>query len=109
MATLDIFESDKIIDANFVLAKTFSLHANAICAHPRVKNFRHLGMIWAFDIASDKPAFAREFFSVALKHGVLLRPIGKTVYFMPPYVVKEDEFAWLVKQTIATIDAVATT
>ncbi len=106
LATLNIFVSDKTIDTNVALAKTFSPHANAICAHPRVKNFRHLGMIWAFDIASDKPAFAREFFSAALTHGVLLRPIGKTVYFMPPYVVKEDEFAWLVKQTIATIDKV---
>ena len=106
LATLDIFVSDKTIETNVALVKTFSLHAKAICAHPRVKNFRHLGMIWAFDIESDKPAFAREFFSVALTHGVLLRPIGKTVYFMPPYVVKEDEFAWLVKQTIATIDKV---
>ena len=106
LATLDIFVSDKTVGTNVTLAKKFSPHANAICAHPRVKNFRHLGMIWAFDIASDKPAFAREFFSAALKHGVLLRPIGKTVYFMPPYVVKEDEFAWLVKQTIATIDTV---
>ncbi len=106
LATLDIFVSDKTVGTNVTLAKKFSPHANAIYAHPRVKNFRHLGMIWAFDIASDKPAFAREFFSAALKHGVLLRPIGKTVYFMPPYVVKEDEFAWLVKQTIATIDMV---
>ena len=107
LATLDIFASDKVIEANVALARTFSRHAEAICAHPRVKNFRHLGMIWAFDIESEKPAFAREFFSAALTRGVLLRPIGKTIYFMPPYVVKEDEFAWLVKQTIATIDVVA--
>ena len=68
-------------------------HADRI---QRVHEFTHARSLLNF----------HEFFSVALTHGVLLRPIGKTVYFMPPYVVKEDEFAWLVKQTIATIDKV---
>ena len=27
----------------------------------------------------------------ALEHGVLLRPIGNTVYFMPPYVVDDND------------------
>ena len=106
LATLDIFDSDNAIEANVALARIFSRHADVIGAHTKVKNFRHLGMIWAFDIESDKPAFAREFFAAALKRGALLRPIGKTVYFMPPYVVKEDEFAWLVTQTIAAINEV---
>ena len=107
LATLDIFESDNVIETNAALARTFSRHVDGIRTHSKVKNFRHLGMIWAFDIESDKPAFAREFFSAALKRGAVLRPIGKTVYFMPPYVVKEDEFAWLVTQTIAAINEVA--
>jgi adenosylmethionine-8-amino-7-oxononanoate aminotransferase len=106
LASLDIFENDNVIESNVALAKLFSLHAEAIRAHPCVKHFRHVGMIWAFDVDTDKPAFAREFFSAAMKRGALLRPIDKTVYFMPPYVVKEDEFAWLVQQTIAAIEEV---
>ena len=106
LATLDIFESDRVIDANRELARRFSPHADAIRAHPHVENFRHLGMIWAFDMKTQKAAFARDFFAAALKRGVLLRPIGKTVYFMPPYVVTEKEFNWLVTQTLATIDEV---
>ncbi len=107
LATLDIFESDNVIEANVGLAKIFSQHAKAIRAHSRVKNFRHVGMIWVFDINTETPEFARAFFSAAMNRGVLLRPIGKTIYFMPPYIVKEDEFAWLVKQTITAIDEVA--
>ena len=106
LATLDIFESDDVIEKNRQKAQRFSVHAAAIAQHTRVENFRHLGMIWAFDVKTPKPAFAREFFAASLRRGVLLRPIGNTVYFMPPYVIEEDEFTWLVTQTIAVIDEV---
>jgi adenosylmethionine-8-amino-7-oxononanoate aminotransferase len=104
LATLDIFDTDRVIETNREQANRFSQHADAIRAHPCVENFRHLGMIWAFDMKTEKTTIAREFFAAALKRGVLLRPIGKTVYFMPPYVVTEEEFAFLVAQTLAAID-----
>ena len=50
----------------------------------------------------------RKFLLISLKRGALLRPIGNTVYFMPPYVIEEDEFSWLVEQTIAVINEVCT-
>ena len=106
LATLDIFETDNVIENNRHKAKKFSVHAQAIAQHKGVKNFRHLGMIWAFDVKTTKPTFAREFFAACLQRGVLLRPIGNSVYFMPPYVIEEDQFAWLVEQTIAVINEV---
>ena len=106
LATLDIFESDAVIEKNRDKAARFSLYAKAIREHPAVENFRHLGMIWAFDIKGAKPTFARGFFAASLKRGALLRPIGNSVYFMPPYVIEDDEFKWLVEQTIATINEV---
>ncbi|MEQ1517336.1 MAG: adenosylmethionine--8-amino-7-oxononanoate aminotransferase BioA, partial [Usitatibacteraceae bacterium] len=64
------------------------------------------GMIWAFDVKAARPTFAREFFAASLARGVLLRPIGNSVYFMPPYVIGEAEFAWLVAQTLNALDEV---
>ena len=104
LATLDIFESDAVIEKNCDKAARFTLYAKSIREHPAVENFRHLGMIWAFDIKTAKRTFAREFFAASLKRGALLRPIGNSVYFMPPYVIEDDEFKWLVEQTIATIN-----
>jgi len=69
-----------------------------------VRDFRHLGMIWAFEVAGDSPGFASRAFEIALARGVLLRPIGRTVYFMPPYVVGEAEFALLVEAARAIVD-----
>ncbi len=106
LATLDIFESDNVIETNRHKAKIFSVHAQKIAQHKSVQNFRHLGMIWAFDVKTTKTTFAREFFAASLQRGVLLRPIGNTVYFMPPYVIEEDQFVWLVEQTIAIINEV---
>ena len=107
LATLDIFASDNVIENNRHKALRFSAHAEAIRTHQAVENFRHLGMIWAFDVKDAQPAFAREFFAASLKRGALLRPIGNTVYFMPPYIIEEDEFVWLVEQTIAVLDEVS--
>ena len=106
LATLDIFEADHVIEKNREKTKRFLAHTEAISRHKSVKNFRQMGMIWAFDIKTAKPTFAREFFAASLQRGVLLRPIGNTVYFMPPYVIEDDEFAWLVEQTIAVINEV---
>jgi adenosylmethionine-8-amino-7-oxononanoate aminotransferase len=48
-------------------------------------------MITAFDVDTDDPGFSRRYHLAALEHGVLLRPIGNTVYFMPPYVLTDDD------------------
>ena len=108
LATLDIFESDDVITVNCEKTKRFTALAEPIRQHVRVQNFRCLGMIWAFELDSPPPQFARAFFTVALAQGVLLRPIGNTVYFMPPYVVTDDEFATLVHATITVINHLAT-
>jgi adenosylmethionine-8-amino-7-oxononanoate aminotransferase len=61
-------------------------------------------MIWAFEVQSREPEFARRAFEAALERGVLLRPIGHTVYFMPPYVIADSEFALLVQAGLAIAD-----
>jgi len=71
-----------------------------------VKNFRHTGMIWAFEVESDKPHFSRAFYQLALENELLLRPMGNTVYFMPPYVISEEEIDLLIARTLKILDCV---
>jgi adenosylmethionine-8-amino-7-oxononanoate aminotransferase len=61
-------------------------------------------MIWAFEVESDDPAFAARAFELALERGVLLRPIGRTVYFMPPYIVDDAQFGLMVDAGLAIAD-----
>jgi len=100
-AVLDIFEREGVVAANEAKAARFFEIAQPLVHHSRVRDFRHLGMIWAFEAATLAPGFALRAFERALQMGVLLRPIGSTVYFMPPYVIDEEGFAQLVRAAIA--------
>ena len=106
-AVLDLFERDGVIAANAAKAARFTSAAAPLARHACVRNFRHLGMIWAFEAATSDPAFASRAFAMALERGVLLRPIGNTVYFMPPYVIDDAQFAMLVETSIAIVEELA--
>ena len=90
-AVLDIFESDQVLDANRARAAIFQELLAEVSAHPRVSFFRHLGMIWAFDVKDAQPGFSLRWHLQALDLGVLMRPIGNAVYFMPPYIVDGEQ------------------
>lgn len=105
LATLDIFEQDEIIEANHAKARYLN-HASApLAKHPRVRNFRNCGMIWAFEVETSDPSFSGKFFQAALRQELSLRPLGNTVYFMPPYVIDEQEMDLLVAGTLAALDS----
>ena len=106
LATLDIFAEDGVLAANVRLATMLNASSAPLAEHPRVRHWRNRGMIWAFDVACDDPGFARQVFAAALRRNLLLRPIGHTVYFMPPYVMDADNIAFLLEQTRAVIDEV---
>ncbi len=95
-AVLDIFEREGVIAANERKAADFLALAQPLAHHRHVRDFRHLGMIWAFEVETADRAFAARAFELAVARGVLLRPIGRTVYFLPPYVIGEAEFSELV-------------
>ena len=95
LATLDIFEQDDVINANRARAGRFDVLLGAVRDHPRVRDFRCTGMIWAFEVEGAGPEFAARFHTQALAKGLLLRPLGATVYVMPPYVVTDEEFELL--------------
>ena len=105
LATLDIFEQDDVINANRAKAARITQAAQGINTHPRVRHFRNAGMIWAFEVQSTDPKLAVNFHRAALSKELLLRPIGNTVYFMPPYVISDEEIATLTRRTLEILDS----
>lgn len=106
LATLDIFEQDNVLKQNRITAALMNERLEGFRALP-ICHLRNTGMIWAFDVDSENPQFTRDFYQAALQRGVLLRPIGNTVYFMPPYVINEDEIDYLLTQTRQLLEAYA--
>ncbi len=106
LATLDIFEQDGVIAANrATAARLGEAFTAAVGSHPAVRHLRQQGMMLAFDVAGAPAGFARRFFAEALDRELLLRPIGNTVYTMPPYIVSDAEIAHLASQTAAALEA----
>ena len=105
LAVLDIFRDDDVIAANRARSERWRSVAEPLATHPRVRGFRNRGMIFAFDVEEAGGGFARRFADEGLRREVLLRPIGSSVYLMPPYVVTDAEFEWLVERTRDALDA----
>lgn len=110
LATLDLFKNNDVLKTNQEKAKQLTKKLEPIVSHSKVSHFRHCGMVWAFDVAlsekDDPLTFPKRFFSEALQNELLLRPIGNTVYLMPPYILNEEEIAFVAKQTLLTLDKV---
>jgi adenosylmethionine-8-amino-7-oxononanoate aminotransferase len=104
LATLDIFAQDDVLAQNRQKAAYLNSIAQPLREHPAVKNWRNTGMIWAFEVDSPHHDFAQRCFSLALQNELLLRPIAKTVYFMPPYVIGEPEMDHLVQRTLHLVE-----
>lgn len=109
LATLAIFEEDDVLNKNRLRAARLSAALAPLARHAQVKNFRQCGMIWAFDAVLDDAAaadFSRRFFTTALEHELLLRPIGNTVYMMPPYILNDEEIEILAVGTRTVFEKV---
>ncbi|MPT11960.1 adenosylmethionine--8-amino-7-oxononanoate transaminase [Comamonas sp.] len=104
VATLELFEQLDQLVANRQLARKISAAFAGLNAHPRVSNARQQGMIWAWDIDSVLPDFAQRYHQAALDLGLLLRPIGSTLYCMPPYVLDDADIAHLAQAALAALN-----
>jgi adenosylmethionine-8-amino-7-oxononanoate aminotransferase len=100
LASLDLFERGNTLIRNRRLADCMANAAAPLGEHPQVAEVRQTGMILAIEMVKNKttreayPWQERRGLRVyhhALSRGVLLRPLGNVIYFMPPYVITPEE------------------
>jgi len=101
LATLTLFETRDVLSDNRLTAQ--QLWAAVAQYDLPLSHVRQRGMITAFEVDTHNAQFARDCYAAALKHGLLLRPIGNTVYWMPPYCLTAADIAHLVNTTRAAI------
>jgi adenosylmethionine-8-amino-7-oxononanoate aminotransferase len=102
-----------VLESNARLAERMRQACADLQDHPRVAEVRQCGMILAIEIVRDKRGRAHYPWQerrglaacrYALERGVLLRPLGDVVYFMPPYVITLDEIDLMVAAARAGIE-----
>jgi adenosylmethionine---8-amino-7-oxononanoate aminotransferase len=113
LATLEIFAAENIIEANRAKADYLGRRARELENHAHIAEVRQCGMIVAIEFVKDKQSRepypwterrGQRLYRYALSQGVLLRPIGNVVYFMPPYIVDEAEMDLMVRVAGAGIE-----
>ena len=86
--------------------------AEGIAALPHVADARQAGMILAFELARNgdrrapfDPALriGLRAYRAALERGVVLRPLGDILYWMPPYCVDDEQLDLLARVTRESI------
>jgi len=112
LASLDIFRDDDLVARNRVTAQRMAERAREIGALPHVADVRQTGMIVAFELTRDgdkatpfDPArrTGLRAYRAALERGVLLRPLGDVLYWMPPYCIDDDALDQLADVTATAI------
>lgn len=92
-ATLDIFERDSVIEKNRETAKYMGGKLEKFKELKNVASIRQTGMICAVELKGYEPKdrIGLKVYQYGLDNGVLLRPLGDVIYFMPPYIITKDE------------------
>jgi adenosylmethionine-8-amino-7-oxononanoate aminotransferase len=112
LATLEVFESENWLGRNREVGHLMWMRMSELASHPHVAEIRQQGMILAIELAKNPrkrepyPAQERRGLRVykhGLEKGVLLRPLGNVIYFMPPYVIDTQEVELMTKTAIEGI------
>ena len=113
LASLRIFDEDDVLARNRATAARMRALAAPIAAHRHVAEVRQTGMVVAFELTTNgdrrtpfDPArrVGLHAYRAALARGVVLRPLGDVLYWMPPYCVDDEQLQLLADTTLAAID-----
>ena len=103
LASLDLFREEPVLDRVLRLERQLRDGFEPLRT---MGDVRVIGGVGAVELASDKPGYldgiGPRLAAAFLERGLLLRPLGNVVYFMPPYCITESETAWALEQ-IATV------
>lgn len=104
-AVLDRFDAGQL-QANAQQAAWLAAAFAPFAGDARVAQLRQCGTILAFDVPAATPGFAERFHLAGRARELLIRPIGRSVYLMPPYVIDDASAAWLAQSVRDTLDDV---
>ena len=105
-AVLDRFANDDVLAKNRTQAALLADAFAPLKDDARIEHLRQRGMILAFDVKNPGARFSERFHLAARERELLIRPIGGTVYLMPPYLIDAATAAFLFKSVVETLNDV---
>lgn len=104
LASIELLESDEIQKSIHQVHLMHLAFQQKIKTHPKVKTTRVKGVIFALEVKSNSEEsyygnLRNKLYNFFIEHGVILRPVGGTIYILPPYIITEAQLN-VVYQTI---------
>ncbi len=96
IASIELLSSPEILKQQHYIAEAHLAFKAKIKQHPSVKQVRCKGVILAIDLALEMQRYGNlrdELYEFFMARGVALRPLGNTLYVLPPYVITKQELA----------------
>ncbi|MBL4772386.1 MAG: aminotransferase class III-fold pyridoxal phosphate-dependent enzyme [Alcanivoracaceae bacterium] len=112
LAGIELMQSTEIQENIETIISSHIKFDKKICNHPLVSSTRQLGVIYAFDMDIDMQRYGHkrdEIFNFFMHRGVFLRPLGNTVYILPPFIIKTDELNKIYDVIIELLETVSKT
>jgi adenosylmethionine-8-amino-7-oxononanoate aminotransferase len=101
LASINLYESDFIQAQLQIIAKSHQLFVEELKRHDIVKNPRTKGPILAFEVAAKNDGYygnlRNKLYTFFIDNGFIIRPVGNTIYIMPPYISTQDELEKIYK------------
>jgi len=113
LATLAVLRDEPVLERNRALAAHLAERIAPLASHPNVGDVRQTGITAAIELVGDKttrepfPSSERRGLRIyrhGLERGVVLRPLGNVIYFMPPFCISTDEIDLMVEVAIEGIE-----
>jgi adenosylmethionine-8-amino-7-oxononanoate aminotransferase len=100
IASLDLFREADVMARVARLERQFRDGLEPLRSLPHVADVRVIGGVGIVELAGDGYLDERgpRMSAAFLDRGLLLRPLGNVVYFMPPYAITDPEAAWAMEQ-----------
>jgi adenosylmethionine-8-amino-7-oxononanoate aminotransferase len=94
LAGLDLLESPEILERRQYIKNAHEQFITEVQNHPKVGNARSKGVILAIDLNIEMERYGNlrdKLYQFFMQRGVILRPLGNTVYVLPPFVITDEQ------------------
>ncbi|WP_074406938.1 MULTISPECIES: adenosylmethionine--8-amino-7-oxononanoate transaminase [Aquimarina] len=109
LAAIELLESEEIQNSINRITMSHKDFDTKIKNHPKVKRTRQTGVIYALDLDIEMDRYGKkryEIFDHFMKNGVALRPLGSTVYVLPPYVITQEQLQKVYATIVELLESV---
>jgi adenosylmethionine---8-amino-7-oxononanoate aminotransferase len=116
LASLDLFCAENVLARVHAIERLFQRRLERLRNYSRVGDVRGIGGVAVIELVEDKQSKSADgylaqigprLYDAFLERGLLLRPLGNVLYFMPPYVITDEEVEWVFDQIESEIRGLA--